>query len=433
MDPRPLRNGSWRALRNIRKSREWEACPELCRSVRSEKRVANQDFSVKQLIEMEACTQCRVCAEVCPAVSSARDGELSGVYRIRGLRQILKSRTGLFRKLFSAKEPAKEAWDHFSGTVFRCTLCGNCQEVCPVGIHLKALWLSLRQDLVHSGAYPKKIEMIRENLEESHNVFAEDNEERADWVEDMRDAPDHGFLKDRAEVVYFTGCVAAYFPLAQKIPIALAEILNVSEVDFTLLGEEEWCCGFPMLGAGLKEMFQAFMKHNLDAVREKGAKRVVFACPSCYQMWREHYPPEFEIVHASQFLMELIEDGKVPLQDLPMTVTYHDPCDLGRGARVFEEPREIIRSIPGIKFVELPRNRENCQCCGGGGNLEMIDAKLSAEIAKRKIEEVMNSGAEAVVTSCQQCVRTMMTYVRRNKVPVQVLDITQLIHMALKR
>jgi heterodisulfide reductase subunit D len=395
--------------------------------------VANQDYSVKQLIEMEACTQCRLCADVCPAVSSAQDGELSGIYRIKGLKQILKSRTGLFRNLFSAKGPSKEAWDLFSGTVFRCTLCGNCQEVCPVGIHLKELWLSLRQDLVHSHAYPKKIEMIRENLRESHNVFAEDNEERADWVDDMREAPDHGYLKDRAEVVYFTGCVAAYFPLAQKIPMALAGILDVSKIDFTLLGEEEWCCGFPMLGAGLKEMFQAFMEHNLEAVREKGAKRVIFACPSCYQMWREHYPPEFEIAHASQFLMELFKEGKIPLQEVPMTVTYHDPCDLGRGARVFEEPREVIRSIPGIKFVELPRNRENCQCCGGGGNLEMIDAKLSAEIAKRKIEEVVSTGAEAVVTSCQQCVRTMMTYVRRNKVPVQVMDITQLIYKALKR
>jgi heterodisulfide reductase subunit D len=99
---------------------------------------------------------------------------------------------------------------------------------------------------------------------------------------------------------------------------------------------------------------------------------------------------------------------------------------------VFDEPRQIIRSIPGVEFVELPQNRENCQCCGGGGNLEMIDAKLSAEIAKRKIEEVLSTGAEAVVTSCQQCVRTMMTYVRRNKVPLDVLDITQLVHRALK-
>jgi heterodisulfide reductase subunit D len=149
-------------------------------------------------------------------------------------------------------------------------------------------------------------------------------------------------------------------------------------------------------------------------------------------MWREYYPHEFEITHASQYLMRLVRENRIPLKKLPMTVTYHDPCDLGRGARVFDEPRDVIRSIPGVRFVELPKNRENCQCCGGGGNLEMIDAELSAEIAKRKIEEVISTGAEAVVTSCQQCVRTMMTYVRRNKVPVEVLDITQLIHKALK-
>ena len=395
--------------------------------------MANQDYNVIQLLEMGACTNCTVCADVCPAVAASLDGELSAIFRMKGLNQILKGRSGLFRRLFGKKGPAEDQLKHFSDTVFRCTLCGNCQEVCPVGIHLKDLWLSLRQDLVHSESYPKKIDMIRENLEESRNVFAEDNEERAEWVEDMRDAPDHGYLKNRAEVVYFTGCVAAYFPLAQKIPIALAEIFDAGEVGFTLLGEEEWCCGFPMLGAGLKDMLQEFMDHNIEAVREKGANEVVLACPSCFQMWREYYPHEFQITHASQYLMRLVKENRIPFKELPMTVTYHDPCDLGRGARVFDEPREVIRSIPGVKFVELPKNRENCQCCGGGGNLEMIDAKLSAEIAKRKIEEVMSTGAEAVVTSCQQCVRTMMTYVRRNKVPLEVLDITQLIHKALKR
>lgn len=395
--------------------------------------MANEDYTVKQLIEMEACTYCKVCADVCPAVAASRDGELSGVYRIKGLKQILKARTGLYRKLFRKKVPSEEQWKQFSDTVFRCTLCGNCQEICPVGIQLKGLWLSLRQDLVHSNVYPKKIQMIRDNLEKSHNVFAEDNEERADWVEDMRDAPDHGYLKDKAEIVYFTGCVAAYFPLAQKIPMALAEVLEASGVDFTLLGEEEWCCGFPMLGAGLMDMFRGFMDHNLEAVGEKGARKVIFACPSCFQMWNEYYPRKIEIAHASQFLMKLVKEGQIPLQDLPLRVTYHDPCDLGRGARIFDEPREVIRSIPGVEFVELPRNRENCLCCGGGGNLEMMDAKLSSEIARQKIEEVLGTGAQAVVTSCQQCVRTMMTYVRRNKVSLEVMDITQLIHRALKR
>ncbi|MBW1909920.1 MAG: (Fe-S)-binding protein [Deltaproteobacteria bacterium] len=395
--------------------------------------MANKDYSIRQLVEMAACTNCQICADVCPAVSASLDGELSAIYRIKGLSEILKSRTGLFRKLIGKKGLSEEQWKHFSDTVFRCTLCGNCQEVCPVGIHLRDVWLSLRHDMVHSKFYPKKIDMIQANLKESRNVFAEDNEERADWVEDMRDAPEHGYIKDQAEIVYFTGCVAAYFPLAQKIPMALAEILDVGKVDFTLLGEEEWCCGFPMLGAGLKEMFKEFMDHNLEAVREKGARRIIFACPSCYQMWREYYPSEFEIVHASQFIMELVKEKRLPLQELPMTVTYHDPCDLGRGARVYEEPREVIRSIPGVKLVEFTQNRENCQCCGGGGNLEMIDANLSAEIAKRKIEDARSTGAQAIITSCQQCVRTMTTYVKRNKVPIEVLDITQLVQRALKK
>jgi heterodisulfide reductase subunit D len=395
--------------------------------------MANKDYSIRQLLEMEACTNCQICADVCPAVSASLDGELSAIYRIKGLREILMSRTEFFRNIFGKKGPSEEQLKHFSDTVFRCTLCGNCQEVCPVGIHLRDVWLSLRQDMVHSKSYPKKIDMIQENLKESRNVFAEDNEERADWVEDMRDVPEHGYIKDQAGIVYFTGCVAAYFPLAQKIPMALAEILDVGKVDFTLLGEEEWCCGFPMLGAGLKDMFKEFMDHNLEAVREKGAKRIVFACPSCYQMWREYYPMEFEIVHATQFLLELVREKRLPLQELPMTVTYHDPCDLGRGAKVYEEPREVIRSIPGVKLVEFAQNRENCQCCGGGGNLEMIDADLSTEIAKRKIEDAQRTGAQAIITSCQQCVRTMATYARRNKLPLEVLDITQLVQRALKR
>ena len=236
---------------------------------------SNLNFSIKQLLEMSACTNCQICADVCPAVAASQDGALSATYRMKGLNRILRSRTGLFRKLFRKKEPSADVLNQFSNTVFRCTLCGNCEEVCPVGIHLRELWLALRQDLVDSSYYPPKIDMIRDNLDESHNVFAEDNEERGDWVEDMRDAPDHGYIKAKAEVVYFTGCVAAYFPLAQKIPMALAEILEFSGVDFTLMGEQEWCCGFPLLGAGLKDMLPEFIDHNLAAVRGKGANKVV--------------------------------------------------------------------------------------------------------------------------------------------------------------
>ncbi len=394
--------------------------------------MTDHNFSVQQLLEMAACTNCQMCADVCPAVKASQKGDLSAVARMQGLKKILKRRTGLLRKLFGVAEPTAEQWQEFSNSVFRCTLCGNCHEVCPIGIDLKELWLSIREDLVNVKQFPKKINMIRNNLEESHNVFDEDNEERADWVEDMRAAPDHGYQKDRAEVVYFTGCVAAYFPLAQKIPIALAEIFEAAGVDFTLMGEDEWCCGFPLIGAGLKDLFQEFVDHNLEAVRAKGAKKVIFACPSCYAMWQEHYPhEEIDIAHASQYLLELLQAGRIPLKETKMTVTYHDPCDLGRGTREFDAPRDVIRAIPGVHLVEMPHHRENCLCCGGGGNLEMIDAKLSTAIAKNKIDDVLQTGADAVVTSCQQCVRTMTTYAKRNKVPLQVMDITQLIKTAL--
>jgi heterodisulfide reductase subunit D len=197
----------------------------------------------------------------------------------------------------------------------------------------------------------------------------EDNSERAEWVEDMRKPPADRYMKPRAELVYITGCVSAYFPLAQKIPIALTEIMDASGVDFTLLGEEEWCCGFPLLGAGLMEMFEEFRVQNLAAVKAKGAATVVFACPSCYQMWREHYRTDLKLLSAPELLLRLVRAGKAPLTELPLTVTYHDPCDLGRGARVFENRRYPQHSRRTL--VELPQP-ENCMC-GGGGNLEMVD------------------------------------------------------------
>ena len=393
--------------------------------------MGNKDYSVRRLLEMEACTNCRSCADVCPAVLASNDGTLSAVYRLKELKQVLKGRASFFNKFFKREPFSSEELMQFSNTAFRCTLCGNCQEICPAGIKLKDLWLSLRQDMVHSDAYPKKIDMIKDNLDESHNVFAEDNDERADWVQEMDEAPDHNYIKDTAEVVYFTGCVAAYFPMAQKIPMALAEVLDKCGVNFTLLGKDEWCCGFPLLGAGLKEFYNEIVEHNIQAVKDRGAKEVVFACPSCYEMWKEHYHTDIKLYHSTQYFIKLIKEGRVPVKKLNFTVTYHDPCDLGRGAREFDAPREVIKAIPGVKFIELPQNRENCQCCGGGGNLEMIDADLSASISKRKIDQVLSTGADVVLSSCQQCLRTMSTYVRRNKVPLQVMDVTQLLHKAL--
>ena len=389
-----------------------------------------KDYSLKEVIQIEACTNCMLCAEVCPAVSATQDGSLSGVYRLYELRRLFKSRSRLLKRFFSGSQN-EENLKKFSETVYRCTLCGRCQEVCPSGISLKDIWLSLRQDLVHSNAYPDKVDMIKENVLSNHNVFDEDNEERAEWVEDLDDPPEHGHIKDSAEIVYFTGCVAAYFPMAQQIPLSLVEIFESADVDFTLLGEDEYCCGFPFLGAGLRDRVNEVIDHNVEAVKRKNAKKVVFACPSCYRMWKEYYPPEFELYHVTQYIKHLLKD-KLKLKTINKVVTYHDPCDLGRGSREYDAPRDIINAIPGVKMVEMENNRENCTCCGGGGNLEMIDAGLVKEIAGEKIKQVLDTGADAVITSCQQCVRTMKGYVRLKKIKLEVLDIVELIRKALR-
>ena len=274
--------------------------------------------------------------------------------------------------------------------------------------------------------------MIRKNLLNSRNVFDEDNEERADWVEDMDEPPDHGYIKETAEVVYFTGCVASYFPLAQNIPIALAEVLEAGGIDFTLLGEEEWCCGFPLLGAGLKELFHEFMEHNLQAIRDKGAKEVIFACPSCFQMWREFYPQEFKISHATQYFLRLVKENRIPLKELKMKVTYHDPCDLGRKSGVYDAPREVMARIPGLELREMAASRENALCCGGGGDVEISDPTVSTSVAGRRLRQVQATGARYVASACQQCKRTLQEGARRNKIRVRAIDVAELVWKSIE-
>ncbi|MBF0529928.1 MAG: (Fe-S)-binding protein [Deltaproteobacteria bacterium] len=395
--------------------------------------MSNLNFDRLQLLELDACIGCRVCADFCPAVKATSDARLSGVYRMAWQRDCFKGRGGWLRFLYGGKRRSPEAWRDFAETVYRCTLCGQCQEVCPAGLHLKDLWLDLRAELIDQQANSPKIDVIKNNLNESFNVFGEDNDERAAWVEDMDDAPEDGLVRDQAEVIYFTGCTSSFYPLAQRIPIAVAETLIAADVDFTLLGADEWCCGFPMLGAGLPGQLSKIVDHNLSVISDRKAQTVVFACPSCYLMWKEHYPKApFRLLHITEYLGELRANNRLALKNLDMTVTYHDPCDLGRGARTFDAPRRLIHSVPGVKLVELARNREQCTCCGGGGNLEMIDAELSGKIAADKIEQVLATGAQAVVTACQQCVRTMATYVRRNNIDVAVMDLSQLVRKALK-
>jgi len=390
-------------------------------------------LSPKQLVEIEACTRCGECLKVCPVYTQRNEEEIDPRGKIQAFKSFIRSQYGLWAKIFGPKKLDEEKLKKFSEMVYRCTLCGECSVSCPVSIDAKHLWTALRETLVEMGHFPEAAKRMKANVLKAHNVSGDENEERTEWLEFLDELPDHQYKKEKAEVAFFVGCVASFFPLVQKIPLAFVEILNKAEIDFTLLGGEEWCCGFPLIGAGMKKEAEVLIQHNLEIVKEKGVKRVAFACPSCYHTWMEEYKTDVEIFHSTQFIKKLIDERKITFKEKKIKVTYHDPCDLGRASGVYEAPREILRAIPGVELIEMENNREQCKCCGGGGNLEMVDPDLSAALAQAKIDEIQATGADTVITACQQCVRTILTTARRKEIPINAMDITEFVLKNMKK
>jgi len=188
---------------------------------------------------------------------------------------------------------------------------------------------------------------------------------------------------------------------------------------------------------GLREPSAKLIRHNIERIEETGAKSVVMTCTGCYRVWRDWYYDAigqrhpFDVFHSTGFIARLIEQRKIDIKGLEGSITYHDPCDLGRNSGIFDEPRYIIGNIPGLSFVELEDNREYCTCCGSGGDLLASYQDLSLDIAKRKVEEILSTGAETVVTACPACIRAINMAKTATKARLDVLDITQLVWKAM--
>ena len=391
-------------------------------------RKAPLPLSLKELISLDACVKCGSCVEVCPvyAQNQQLEATMGGVYT--SLKSVIKKAYGL-PGMFSGLKNVQESLKKYTDHPYLCTLCGRCALECPAFIDTKEVRTALRGFMVEKGTYPQSLDQLAETLSRVHNIIGEPGEDRAAWVQALSEPPKDMFQRERAKVVYFTGCVASYFPMTKRIPQSFVQVLDKAGVDFTLLGGEEWCCGFPLIAAGMKEKAEAYMKHNLEKVKEKGAESVVFACPSCYHTWTEAHQAGngLRLFHSTQFLKDLIDKGKINFKEKPTKVTYHDPCDLGRASGVYEVPRDILRAIPGVELVEMEGNRDQCKCCGGGGNLEMVRPDLSAAMAQAKIEEIKATGAEMVITACQQCIRSIQSNARRKKIPIVVMDIIEFV------
>ncbi len=320
--------------------------------------------------------------------------------------------------------------------VYECLLCGNCKEKCgsldmttfqPL-IDSPAICKALRADMFAAGvAVPEGVRMFGENLEKTHNVFGAPVEERVEWL-----TPDIKVETD-ADTIFFPGCLAAY--RAPEIALATAKILNKAGIKFSVIGEEEWCCGNPLLMTGQLALAREIAQHNLEALK---GKRIITSCAGCFRCFKEEYPKlmgeeaQLNMVHIVELLPELIESGKIkfkPKKGKKEIVTYHDPCELGRVMGVYEPPRQVINAIPGVELVEMARNQANSWCCGGGGGLKGVKWEMAVEIGTDRIKEALATGAKRIISACASCKINLNDAIRSmgKEAEIKAIDITELV------
>jgi heterodisulfide reductase subunit D len=364
-----------------------------------------------------ACYQCGTCSGSCPT-APAMD------YNPRRILHML--RLGFDERVLRSQ------------AIWLCTSCYSCTARCPREIKISDAILGLRSLAVDRGVeLPANLLTLRDTVTSHYNISGDDNSTRLIWSQNLDENTRTFQGKRQAEVVFYVGCVASFYPTVYGIPQAMAQILERAGVEFTTLGGEEWCCGYPLFTAGMHGLVAALMDHNVARVREMGARTLVTTCPSCYYTWTHLYPLfdsaplGFEVLHASQYLARLMEGGKLKLGSFEQVVTYHDPCDLGRKSGIFDAPRSVIEGVPGIEFREMDASRENALCCGGGGDVQIVDESVTAAVADRRLGQAQRTGARVILSACQQCKRTLMAAARRQKARVRVMDIAELVWQAM--
>ena len=375
--------------------------------------------------EARHCVRCGLCLSVCPGYRESLNETDSP-----------RARVALVQAL---EEGLLEApTDGYSAAFFRCLLCGACTFVCPSGVAVDRILELTRGELASQGLLPQALSDLDARIAQYRNISAEANEGRLIWADNLP-TPPTGLGKERAEVAYFVGCVSSFFPRSYKVPQAFVQILERAGVDYVLLGGAEWCCGYPMFINGEMERARDLIYHNVETVRAMGVKKVVVTCASCYHFWKHSYPAALgtedlglEVQHATEFLADLLEAGKLKLRELRENVTYHDPCDLGRKGGVIEAPRRVLAQIPGLRLIEMAENRDSSHCCGGGGNLESFAPQVGQAVARNRIRQAAEVGAGTLVSACQQCERTLANAVRAERIRIRVKDITEVVLEALE-
>ncbi|MDM7919087.1 MAG: (Fe-S)-binding protein [Methanosarcina sp.] len=397
--------------------------------------IDTKNLTAVQLMELDSCTRCGECVKWCPtyAASGQKPG-LAPRDKILRWRQFMNKSYGIKAKLFGPTEIPQSELEEFKDDVHGCTTCGICATVCESGINTVELWEAMRANLVKKGIGPYgKQNMFPKVIGQYHNPYMKDQKDRLNWV------PPDVKIEDKADIVYFTGCTAGYNQLA--LAFATSRVLNKLGIKFTMLGEDEWCCGSALIRTGqahIDDVPRQLAKHNVEAIKKKGATKVLYACAGCFRASKVDWPRllgeelPFEVIHVSEFLAGLIKEGKIKwVKPINKTVTYHDPCHLGRHVGVFDAPRYVLSHIPGVTFVEMERAKEFQRCCGAGGGVKAGIPDLALGIAESRVKDATATNADILSSCCPFCKRNLSDGRDSLKVDIVVEDVIEMVAEAL--
>lgn len=396
-----------------------------------------REFTWKQLLDLEACTRCGRCQDHCPA--HLTDKPLSPKKVILDLRSHLYEKG---KPLIWNQTPKEDQEPCLAGklisedTLWACTFCLNCYEQCPVLISAFDKIIDMRRYLVlMETRYPSELREVFRNMERRSNPWGLGKNLRADWAEPLgvktlAEDPDVEFL-------YYPGCFKGYDDRNKKVAISMVKILDRAGVKFGILGTEEGCCGDPARRIGNEYLYKMLAEANIETFKRYHVKKILTTCPHCFTNLKNEYPQfggEFEVIHQTEFLNDLIEKKKLKFKrGNPLTVTYHDSCYLGRYNQIYEKPRRILSSIPGVRLREMEWNRFRSFCCGGGGGRMWMEEHIGKRINETRAEQALQLGPDVIATACPYCLTMLEDGVKAKGMDesVKTLDIAELLEKSL--
>jgi Fe-S oxidoreductase len=394
-------------------------------------------FTWKQMLDFATCTECGRCQSQCPAWNTEKP--LSPKLLIMNLRDNMFASAGpLLSKEGEQTALVPNIID--PDVLWSCTTCGACVNECPVDIeHIDAIVDMRRYQVLMESEFPSEAGLMLRNVENQGDPWGLGQAKRTEWTQslDFEVPVISGTIPDDVEYLYWVGCAGALDERARKGVQATARMLHRAGVTFAILGPKESCTGDPVRRLGNEYLYQEQSKMNIATLNEAGAKKIIATCPHCFNTIKNEYPSlggNYEVIHHSQLLEHLVKEGKlVPGAGYNGTVTYHDPCYLGRHNRVFEEPRHVIDAIQGAKQVEMRRCKERGFCCGAGGARMWLEENIGKRVNMERTEEALGTGADVVSTACPYCMIMLDDAVRaHNKQDdVRVLDLSQLVEESL--